>query len=199
MTINRLFSIGHFIFSDLKAEESISCLMRPVTDETQGWGNVCSQKSPQNPLWGYWEDKFFSHQPNSLLCPALPSLGWEGRDNSQTTPQKGQTANCSKQQCAPAVNVQNKKIGGSVCEWGWIGDHNSLTQTSDEVILWMTRLYHWKEWWEVHGGRKRSMEGGGVKSKLNGRALYFQSAGCRPKRESFFSLLPIQNRALFSV
>lgn len=31
MTINRLFSICHFIVSGLKAKESISCLMRPVT------------------------------------------------------------------------------------------------------------------------------------------------------------------------
>jgi len=34
MTINRLFCIGHFIVSDLKAKESISCLMRPVTSHS---------------------------------------------------------------------------------------------------------------------------------------------------------------------
>lgn len=35
MTINRLFSIGHFIFSDLKAKESISCLMRPASSHSE--------------------------------------------------------------------------------------------------------------------------------------------------------------------
>lgn len=34
MVINRLFSIGHFIFSDLKTKESMSCLLRPVTSHS---------------------------------------------------------------------------------------------------------------------------------------------------------------------
>lgn len=45
MTINRLFSIGHCIFSDLKAKESISCLMRPVSSHSGLRACLLSEKS----------------------------------------------------------------------------------------------------------------------------------------------------------
>lgn len=131
MTINRLFSIGHFIFSGLKAKENISCLMRPVSDEPQDWGNVCSQNSPSssNPLGGCGEDKIFlTGLTNFCVLPSVPRAARaeitarqpRRRDRLQTAENSNEFLQWM---------CKTKKISSSVCEWGWLGDPSSLTQS----------------------------------------------------------------------